>query len=152
MKTAIFVIAIFLSGCATTGVQPLTAEQGAAALRVAVSTPVTLVLNNNPAQTTAVMALATGVEAAVVSSTVITPELIGTFVVSICRQHGVPQKDIAIYVNVAQSIYAAYVTAYRPAVVSGVDPRVVLYARAFADGLRDAVGAVSIANQSQPSP
>jgi ABC-type amino acid transport substrate-binding protein len=141
--------ALSLSGCASTATAPRpTAELGAAGLRIATSTGATMALNKNPEYVGVAAALATTIEGSLVSQSNITPQVIGEYVAFVCKQHNVAREDIALWVNLAQTVYAAYVTAYKPAVVSGSDPNVILYALAFADGLRDAIAAIHLSRQA----
>jgi hypothetical protein len=146
-KILVSIIAIVslasFAGCAS-GPQAvkLSPEQGAAALRITTATGAMLVLNKNPAYTLAAAALAEAVGTLLSEQGAITPETIREGVIAICKKNNVATGDVTLFVGLAQSIYSAYVTAYRPTVVSGADPVVKLYAQAFADGLRDATGAL----------
>lgn len=107
-----------------------------------------MALTKNPNYVGVAAALATTIEGSLVAQSNITPQVIGEYVAYLCKEHGVAREDVALWVNLAQSVYAAYVTAYKPTVVSGADPNVMLYALAFADGLRDAIAAIHLARQA----
>jgi hypothetical protein len=134
----VIVATLFGTSCASVAPQ-----QGAAAVRVTTSTGVTLALSNNPDYASAVAALASGIDAAVTESASIDPTSIAAFVRRICAAHHVREKDIPVFVNLAGVAYQAYVTTYRPQVVSAADPNVVLYLQAFKAGLQDALVAVA---------
>jgi hypothetical protein len=134
-------VAILGTGCATSFQSP-SPQQGAASVRVATSTGVTFALSNNPDYAPAIAALAAGIDAALSESATLDPAKISAFVRRICAAHDVRPADVPIFVNLATGIYQAYVTAYRPQIVSATDPNVLLYIQAFKGGLLDALAAV----------
>lgn len=144
MKPIFFLlICALFSGCATGSGGGMSAQQGAAALRVAVSTGATLSLAKNPRYIPLAQALAAGIDGALEEASEITPAAIARYVRAVCAKHDCPPADTAVFVNLAQAVFTAYVTAYRPQVVRATDPVVLLYALAFKNGLADAIAAVN---------
>lgn len=132
----------FFTACSSTGAStPPSPEQLAPALRATVATGATLALSKNPAYVPAAAALVAGIDASVVNDGTITPESIATFVKTVTAREGVPAADSAIFITLAQQIFATYTVQ----VVSAADPRVILFIAAFKDGLGDAIAAVNSA-------
>lgn len=136
--------ALSFTGCVSNAPQiKVTPEQGAAAVRVAVSTGATLALANNPKEVPVAQALVAGIDVAVAANTTVTPEGIRSFVTDICAQYNVPANRVPLYVALSLNAYNAYTTAYKTQVVSATDPTVLLYVTAFKNGLNDALLAVA---------
>lgn len=137
-----FVALLGLGGCATAP-NAASPEQGAAALRIVTSTGATLALYRNPLYLPAATAISAGIDTALSGQAVLTPEVIAKFVRDICAKQNMPPIDVAVFVNLATSVYQAYFATYHPKLVLISDPTVQLYVRAFKDGLNDAVAAVN---------
>ncbi len=139
-------VAAVFTGCATTPKATMTPEQGAATIRAFTSTGATLALSKNPKVIPVAAAIAAGVDVALAGNEALTAESIANYVKAICVKHEVSVAETAVFINLAQTVYNTYVASYKPGVVSAADPRVLLYANAFKNGLNDAVLAVNTAS------
>jgi len=124
----------FCSACSTTPIK-ITPETGAMLVRISVMAGVAPMLSNNPKYIPASEALAMGIGAALQQNMTITPELISQYVNRVCREKGVSENDIPLFVTLAETIYDTYVATYKPTVINSTDPNALLYINAFRDGL-----------------
>lgn len=137
---SVLIVTLLLgSGCSTL---QRNADMGSAAVRVATSAGAIIALNKNPRYLPVASALAAGMDAAISENATLTLEGIERYVRDVCTLHGVTDNDTSLFVGLAQSVYTAYVTAYRKEVVASTDPTALLYVAAFKDGLKDAVRAI----------
>jgi len=145
-------IACFLalgSGCASTSTSTakLTPEEGAATLRDTVSVSALLILRNNPDYLPAVQAVATAIDAFVLSANtdVITQQAIDDFVKGIALRNGVRAEDVPLFLNITRRFTRLYMDTYHVDLVHRMDPGVTLWVQAVSDGIADALSAINAA-------
>lgn len=130
-------LVVLFSGCATTS--PDKTALATMSLRVATSTGATLSLSKNPTYVPAAVALVAGLDEVLKGSLPITADSISAFIGQITVKHGMKPEESALLVNLARTVYDAYIKAYNPKIVLTSDPQAQLYIRAFRDGLADAI-------------
>lgn len=126
-----------------------TPEQGAALLRVSVSTAAVLVVRNNPSYVTALQALATALDALVIGTTndVITQEAIDQFVKGIAKRNGVADADLPLFINLTHEFTRTWQDTFKVPVITKNDPNVALWITAVRDGITGALSSIK-ASQS----
>jgi hypothetical protein len=145
-----FVAMLAFTSCNSTTNAPAapTPEQGAALLRVSVSTAAVLVVRNNPSYVTALQAVGTALDALVIGTTdeVITQEAIDQFVKGIAKRNGVADADLPLFINLTHEFTRTWQDTFKVPVIHRLDPNVTLWIAAVRDGINGALSSINSAH------
>ncbi len=136
---ATLALAGVLAGC-TSRPQPAGAPDfGVAATRIATSQLVMPVLANNPGYEPALVALAAGIEGAIILDRGVTPESVRALVDAVGGKYDLDEKTRVLAAAAILDFYDLYAETYKGGVIDASDPRVLRYLQAFRDGVQTGI-------------
>lgn len=128
--------ALAFSGCTSSPQSTSSPDMAIAATRIATSQLVMPVLANNPEYEPALIALAAGIEGAIVLDQGVTPESVRALVDAVGAKFALDEKTRVIAAGAILDFYDLYADTYKPGVVSATDPTLLKYLTAFRDGVQ----------------
>lgn len=128
----------FGSGCVSTGVKPQTVDAIAAVVQPLAKNVVNAVLAKNPKYDEALLALATGAEAALNGGD-LSIQTIRSFVDSLGARYNLDRESKLFIASGIDDVLQFYRRTYAKNVVEATDPNVARVLNAFAAGIRDGV-------------